>query len=81
MKDLEVRSSWNICVEPIDLMTGVLIREEQGEFCDRHTGGGHVRTEAETRAVWPQAKGHPEPPRAGSHRKDASLEPLREPTP
>ena len=40
-----------------------------------------MRTEAETRAVWPQAKGHPEPPRAGRHRKDPSLEPLREPTP
>lgn len=52
-------------------MTGVLIADRRGE--DAHRAEGHVKTQAEVRAMQPQAREGPEPREAG--RDDRVLSP------
>ena len=52
----------------------VLLRDRRGETQTQK--GSHVKTEAETGGMWPQAQGLLEPPEAGRGGKDPPLEPL-----
>lgn len=42
---------------------------------ERHKDEGHVKMETDFGVMWPQAKGHLEPPEAGRSRKDPPPEP------
>ena len=70
VKDLEVRSSCvRVALNPIEK---VLMRDKRGETQRR----SHVKTEAETGGMQPQAWECLEPPKAGKGRKNPILEPL-----
>ena len=56
--------------------TCVLMRHRRGETQTQRRR--HVKIEAETGGMWPQAQGHLEPPEAGKSPKDPALEPPKE---
>lgn len=53
--------------QAVNLMTGVLIRRDGDPGTQ---GRGQVKTEVETRGMWPRVTGHLGPPGAGEVSKD-----------
>lgn len=74
-------SSWIICVGPKfnDQCPYIRERQRQKRERHRHRGDDHVKTEAETRVMLPQAKEAWSQQKLEEARKDFPLEPLREP--